>query len=537
MFEIPTSPSSTSVFLAMTSLRPADFNLANRLFSLSRSVTQSSSRMFPPAFCVLFSCYFLYNLPAMSKKSPDKSLLRRIPKVDSVLDHPAVKVLFGKVPELVVKDAVRMEIDHIRSLVLDGRITDAADLTLDSVSGTAAERILTMDRPRLRKVINATGVVIHTNLGRSPLPEDTIRQIGMAARGYSNLEYDIESGQRGSRDDLVEELLCRLTGAEAATVVNNNAAAVMLLLRTMATGKAAVVSRGELVEIGGSFRIPDVMEASGALLAEVGTTNRTRISDYRKGITADTGLLLKVHTSNYRIVGFAEEASIEELVALGKEHGLPVAVDLGSGCFVDLRELGLKHSEPTVKEILAQGADVVTFSGDKLLGGPQAGIIVGNREHLQAIKKNPMKRALRVGKLTLAALESVLKAYLDPYTVVEKIPTLRMIAASREALAARARRLGKKLSDLPIKIGTLPSVSRVGGGSLPLEELPTVLITIQPRGMSANVLESKLRLQDPPVVGRIVEDKLCLDLRTVASRELPDLERAIRGALDTTVVT
>jgi len=470
----------------------------------------------------------------MSKKSPDKTLLRHIPKVDSVLEHPAVQQHFGRVPELIIKDGVRQEIEQIRENLLAGNITDKAELSLDRVAVVAARRVLELDRPRLRRIINATGVVIHTNLGRSPLSEDAIRQIGMTARGYSNLEYDIDGGERGSRDDLVEELLCRLTGAEAATVVNNNAAAVMLLLRTMASGKEAVVSRGELVEIGGSFRIPDVMEASGARLAEVGTTNRTRISDYRKGITPDTGLLLKVHTSNYRIVGFVEEASIEELVALGKEHGLPVAVDLGSGCLVDLRELGLKHTEPTVKEILAQGADVVTFSGDKLLGGPQAGIIVGTREHLLAIKKNPMKRALRVGKLTLSALESVLRAYLDPSTAIENIPTLRMIATSREALAARARRLGKKLSDLHVNISTIPSVSRVGGGSLPLEELPTVLLTLQPQGMSANDLEGKLRLQDPPVIARIVEDKLCLDLRTVQSRELGDLERAIRNSLDET---
>ena len=473
----------------------------------------------------------------MSKKTPDKSLLRHIPKVDLVLEHAAVKHLFGRVPELIIKDGVRQEIEKTRENVLAGNITGEAELSFDRVARAATERVLKMDRPKLRRVINATGVVIHTNLGRSPLSEDAVRQIGMAARGYSNLEYDIDGGQRGSRDDLVEELLCRLTGAEAATVVNNNAAAVMLVLRTMASGKAVVVSRGELVEIGGSFRIPDVMEASGARLTEVGTTNRTRISDYRKGITAGTGLLLKVHTSNYRIVGFAEEASIEELVVLGKEHSLPVAVDLGSGCLVDLRELGLTYSEPTVKEILAQGAGVVTFSGDKLLGGPQAGIIVGTREYLQAIKNNPMKRALRVGKLTLAALESVLKAYLDPATVVEKIPTLRMIAAKKEAVAARARRLGRRFSDLPVRISTLSSVSRVGGGSLPLEELPTMLLALEPEEMSAHDLEGRLRLQNPPVIARIVEDKLCLDLRTVASSELKDLERAIRAALDATVAT
>ncbi|MDT8396797.1 MAG: L-seryl-tRNA(Sec) selenium transferase, partial [bacterium] len=425
----------------------------------------------------------------------------------------------------------RREVDHLRHRMREGDITSVKYLALDRVAAGAVHRIREMDRPRLRKVINATGVVIHTNLGRSPLPEEAIRQIGLAARGYSNLEYDIEGGKRGSRDDLVEELLCRLTGAQAATVVNNNAAAVMLVLRTLAAGRSAVVSRGELVEIGGSFRIPDVMEASGAKLAEVGTTNRTRIDDYRKGITGETALLLKVHTSNYRIVGFAEEASVTELVALGREKKIPVAVDLGSGCLVDLRNLGLKYSEPTVDEVLSQGADVVTFSGDKLLGGPQAGIIVGSGRAMEAIKKNPMKRALRVGKLTLSSLEAVLKAYLDPATAVQQIPVLRMISTSKEKIAQRARRFAGRLADLPMRSSTVSSVSRVGGGSLPLEELPTMLLALEPKGMSAHEFEERLRFQDPPVVGRIVDDKLCLDLRTVASSELGELERAIRGAL------
>jgi L-seryl-tRNA(Ser) seleniumtransferase len=470
----------------------------------------------------------------MSNKPPDKSLLRHIPKVDSVLEHAAVKTLFGCVPEMIIKDGVRCEVEHLRKGVLSGSITSEAELAVDRAADEAARRIQKMDRPRLRRVINATGVVIHTNLGRSPLPKEAIRQIQMAAGGYSNLEYDIEGGKRGSRDDLVEELLCRLTGADAATVVNNNAAAVMLVLRTLATGKEVVVSRGELVEIGGSFRIPDVMEAAGARLIEVGTTNRTRISDYRARVSDDTGLLLKVHTSNYRIVGFAEEVPIQDLVKLGQEHGIPAAVDLGSGCLVDLRELGLTHSEPTVGEVLSQGADVVTFSGDKLLGGPQSGIIVGRKEHLEAIKKNPMKRALRVGKLTLSALEAVLKAYLDPATAADRIPTLKMIAIKKEAVADRARRLGRRLSDLPLKIRAVSSVSRVGGGSLPLEELPTMLLALEPANMSANDLEVGLRMQDPPVVARIVDDKLCLDLRTVQSKELGDLERAIRGALQDT---
>ena len=481
--------------------------------------------------------HFFYNFIVMSKKSPDKSLLKHIPKVDTVLDHPAVKELFVKVPELMVKGAVRQGIDGLRSMVLEGLIDDKTNLALDHVAERAVHWILKADRPRLRRVINATGVVIHTNLGRSPLSDEAVSRIEMAARGYSNLEYDIETGKRGSRDDLVEELLCRLTGAEAATVVNNNAAAVMLVLRSMSSGKEVVVSRGELVEIGDSFRIPDVMEASGAHLVEVGTTNRTRISDYRDRITGETGLLLKVHTSNYRILGFAEDVPIADLASLGRENQIPTAVDLGSGCLVDLKKIGLKHSEPTVGDVLSQGADIVTFSGDKLLGGPQAGIIVGKREYLQLIKRNPMKRALRVGKLTLSALESVLGAYLDPATTVSKIPTLRMIVTNRAAVADRARRFGRRLSDLPVKVSTKSSISRVGGGSLPLEELPTTLLVLEPEDISTNDLESRLRLQDPPVVGRIVDDKLCLDLRTVASSELKDLEKAVRGALDSTVET
>jgi L-seryl-tRNA(Ser) seleniumtransferase len=473
----------------------------------------------------------------MEKKTSEKSLLRHIPKVDAVLSHPALEALHGSVPELVVKKAVRDEIENRRKLVLSGGVVEPEHLSLDIVAAFAARRTLEANRPNLRRVINATGVVIHTNLGRSPLPEEAIRHVGLAARGYSNLEYDLTTGERGARDDLVEEILCRITGAEAATVVNNNAAAVMLVLNTLAKGKAAVVSRGELVEIGGSFRIPDVMEASGARLIEVGTTNRTRITDYRNKITEDVAVLLKVHTSNYRIVGFTEDASVAELVALGKERKVSVVVDLGSGCLVDLRRLGLRYQEPTAGEILREGADVVTFSGDKLLGGPQAGIIIGRRKYLDLIRENPMKRALRAGKLTLSALESILRDYLDPATVAEKIPSLRMIAASRDSVAARARRFARRLDDLSVRISFLPSVSRVGGGALPLEELPTILLALEPEGMSAGNLELALRRQNPPVIGRIVDDRLCLDLRTVASGELRDLEKSIRGALESTKST
>jgi len=464
-------------------------------------------------------------------KKVDKSLLKHLPKVDSILSHKEILSLSGSIPDLIVKEAVRDEIDNLRALVLSGVISDAKDLAPDVVAKASVLRSMEAYKPKLRRVINATGVVVHTNLGRSPLPDDALRQIGLVSSGYSTLEYDVESGKRGSRDDLIEDLLCRLTGAQAATVVNNNAAAVMLVLREMAAGRGVIVSRGELVEIGGSFRIPDVMEASGARLVEVGTTNRTRIGDYSRAVTDEVALLLKVHTSNYRIVGFAEEAGIDELVELGRKTKVPVAVDLGSGSLVDMRDVGLFHHEPTVAEILKSGADVVTFSGDKLLGGPQAGIIVGKKQFIDPIRKNPMKRALRVGKLTLAALESVLRLYLDPHTVAEKIPTLKMISASRNNVAQRARRFARRLADLPVNISFVPSVSKVGGGSLPLEEMPTVLIALESETISAQALEGRLRKQTPPVVGRIVDDRLCLDLRTVASRELSLLESGIRAAL------
>ena len=467
----------------------------------------------------------------MSKRTPDKSLLTLIPKVDSILSHPFIASLSGSVPERVIKEAVRDELDALRKGVLSGEVSRPEELALETLARASAKRATEADRPKLRRVINATGVVIHTNLGRSPLPDDAIRRMDLAARGYSTLEYDVASGKRGSRDHLVEEILCRLTGAEAATVVNNNAAAVMLVLNTLACGQAVMVSRGELVEIGGSFRIPDVMEASGARLIEVGTTNRTRLADYRKMAVPDVSLLLKVHTSNYRIVGFTEEAPVRELAALGKEIGVAVAVDLGSGSLIDLKSLGLKNHEPTAGQVLKEGADIVTFSGDKLLGGPQAGIVVGKKEFLDPIKKNPMKRALRVGKLTLSSLESVLRAYLDPVTVAQRIPTLRMISTSKEAVAARARRFARRLSDLPARISFAASVSRVGGGSLPLEDLPTVLLALEPEGMSADRFEEALRRQEPPVVARIVDDRVCFDLRTVSSQELRDLEAAIRGAI------
>ncbi len=467
----------------------------------------------------------------MTDEKTRKNLLSSLPKVDQVLAHSEIQAHSGTVAVMIVKAAVRAEIDLARKRVLSGEITQKAELALDQVASRAAARAIDMNRPRLRKVINATGVVLHTNLGRSPLPEEAIRQMALAASGYSNLEYDISSGKRGSRDDLIEETICSLTGAEAATVVNNNAAAVLLALNTMAKGSGVVVSRGELVEIGGAFRIPDVMAASGGRLIEVGTTNRTRISDYEKAIDDDTALLLKVHTSNYRIVGFSEEASIEDLVSLGKKKKLPVLVDLGSGCLMDLTRLGLKEHEPTVAEVVKSGADVVTFSGDKLLGGPQAGIIIGKSKFIESIRKNPMKRALRVGKLTLAALETVLKIYMEPDRAAQNLPALKMISADKRSIAARARRFARTLGELPLEISFVSAISKVGGGALPLEDMPTTLMALEAPGLSAHDLEERLRAQDPPVVGRIVDDRFCLDLRTVSTSELKDLRNSIKGAL------
>ncbi len=467
----------------------------------------------------------------MPSENNRKNLLRHLPKVDRVLARAALSFSSPAIAPRIVKDAVREEICFLREKVLSGEITEPGLLSIDVVADGAKRRATVKNIPRLRRVINATGVVIHTNLGRSPLPDKVVRQMQLVASGYSNLEYSLKEGKRGSRDDLIEGLLSEITGAEAATVVNNNAAAVMLVLNTLAAGCGVVVSRGELVEIGGSFRIPDVMSAGGARLLEVGTTNRTRIGDYRQAVDENTALLLKVHTSNYSIVGFSEEASVEDLVVLGREKGIPVMVDLGSGCLLDVRTLGLSHYEPTVMDVLKAGADVVTFSGDKLLGGPQAGVILGKASTIQRIRKNPMKRALRCGKITLAALEAVLKIYLNPETAVGGLPVLRMITASRNSVSRRAHRFADRLKELPVQVSFLPSLSKVGGGSLPLEEMPTVLLALETEALSAQDFEARLREQDPPVIGRIVEDRVCLDFRTVLPRELGELERAIRGAI------
>jgi len=463
------------------------------------------------------------------------TLLRKIPKVDELLAAPEVKELLRVHPSEVVRQGIRNGLERLRQAILQaGKAEDIQEerFALPHLLPLFEQEIAKQVSPHLRRAINATGVVIHTNLGRSPLSEQALKNFVEVARGYSNLEYDLAQGARGSRYAHVEEILLRLSKAEGGMVVNNNAGAVLLALNTMAAGREVIVSRGELVEIGGAFRIPDVMARSGAILKEVGTTNRTHLRDYEEAIHSTTGLLLKVHTSNYRVVGFTSEVTVEELVQLGKRYNLPVMNDLGSGCFIDLSAYGLAK-EPTVQEAIQAGADVVTFSGDKLLGGPQAGIILGNKELMDTIKANPLSRALRIDKLTLAALESTLIAYLSEGQAIREIPTLRMLTIPLEELRKRARRLQRLIKQETGKatVEMIREQSQVGGGALPLQAVPTWALAIKPLKATAGALEAELRNLEPPIVARIVDDRLILDLRTIQADEFSTIAHGMELAL------
>jgi L-seryl-tRNA(Ser) seleniumtransferase len=458
--------------------------------------------------------------------------LRHIPGVDKILERAKAEPFFESVPKTVLTTAVRNVTDDIRKQIQSGDgPADDAMLSGDAVLNRVKEAVTLEMTPNLKRVVNATGIVVHTNLGRSLLSAEAVANMGVVAGNYSNLEFDLDMGQRGTRYSAVEGLLCEITGAEAAMVVNNNAGAVFLSLETLARGKKAVVSRGELVEIGGSFRIPDVMTKSGAVLKEVGTTNRTHFHDYEGAIESDTGLLLKVHTSNYTIVGFKKEVSLKELVLLGNKYRIPVMEDLGSGTFVDFSQYGLMK-EPTVQESVRAGVDIVTFSGDKLLGGPQAGVIVGKRVHIDKIKENPITRALRIDKLTLAALETTLRHYRDPENAVRVIPTLRMLTQPIDRIEEKAILLEKRLAGLndpQLTVRLLDRPSRAGGGSLPLLELPSKCIGITVSGMSVNAIEKKLRHSTPPIIGRIEDDMFIMDLRTVDGDDLSFIENAVKN--------
>ena len=448
----------------------------------------------------------------MDKK---KALLKALPKIDESIGWLRGEVE-EKLPGFIIKKSIQDVIRLAREQILEGNYANLPDSKSEWIERFRIE-VQRKAEPRLRPVINGTGVVIHTNLGRSLLGEETARSLMQAAAQYTNLEFDLESGKRGSRYSLVEEILCEITGAESALVVNNNAAAVLIALDTLAKGKEVIVSRGQLVEIGGSFRIPDVMAKSGASMIEVGATNRTHIYDYENNINDETALLLRVHCSNFRIIGFTSEVSPVEMVALAKKHGIATMEDLGSGCLIDLSRFGFPK-EPTVQEVVGAGVDVVTFSGDKLLGGPQAGIIVGSKNVISRIKKNPLNRALRIDKFTLAALESVLREYYDLEKALTRIPTLRMITASPEQLKMRAQNVCDKLQPLlpeDCQLSVNETTSRVGGGALPEFKIASWALVLDPGSMGVSRLEKQLRKLGQPLIGRIENDRFLLDMRTI----------------------
>ncbi|MDD5559350.1 L-seryl-tRNA(Sec) selenium transferase [Candidatus Methylomirabilis sp.] len=458
-------------------------------------------------------------------------LLRQLPSVDEILQEPSIRETVQTLPRWAVIEAIREVLERWRRMITTGQSESTpADLPSRAALVAEAQRIaLRLNRPALRRLINATGVVIHTNLGRAPLAEVGIERMVEVARGYSNLEYDLERGDRGSRQAHVERLLCRLTGAEAALAVNNNAAAVLLAINTLAEGKEVIVSRGELVEIGDSFRIPDIMRRAGGILREVGTTNRTYLRDYEDAIGTASAMLLKVHTSNFRIQGFASQVPIALLASLGEKTGLPVVEDVGSGALVDLSQLGLSK-EPMPSESIRAGADLVTFSGDKLLGGPQAGLIAGKRLLVEKLRRNPLARAVRIDKLTLAALEATLRLYLDEGQAFSHVPVLRALAMPLQEIEQRAERLCDRIATLAsghLEVSVIEGTSEVGGGALPLESIPTRLVAVQAAHLTAPVLEGRLRRTDPPVMVRIKDDRIILDPRTVLEDELDTLANLV----------
>ncbi|MFA7412098.1 MAG: L-seryl-tRNA(Sec) selenium transferase [Tissierellaceae bacterium] len=466
-----------------------------------------------------------------------ENLFASLPKVDDLLESEEIKELLDHMPRIIVVDSIRQEIDNIREKIREGAAEETIIEEIKNIHLGIRKRAQRKSTNKLKRVVNCTGVVIHTNLGRSLINESIMDHISQIATNYSNLEYDLETGKRGSRYSHLEEIIREITGGEGSIVVNNNAAAVLLVLSTMAKGKEVIVSRGELIEIGGAFRIPEVMEESGASLVSVGTTNKTHLRDYENAINENTGALLKVHTSNYRILGFTSSVDSERLFELREKYAIPLIEDLGSGVLVDLSRYGLEH-EPTVQESIKKGVDIVTFSGDKLLGGPQVGIIVGKSEYIEKMKKNPLTRAFRVDKFTISALEATLRYYFEEEKAVTEIPTLKMLTMDLEEIEGKAQglyqRIADGMEDPGLSVDIEDSFSEVGGGSLPLEKLPTKCLVLSLEGMSTQSFEYNLRCFDTPIISRVFKDKIYLDLRTIREEEFDIIVEGLLYALEKT---
>ena len=455
-----------------------------------------------------------------------KEILRQIPKVDTLLEKDEVKDLIHKYSKESVKKFINFVLDEMRKEIIDGKLKEVNE---KKILIKIEDKLKEYFSPRLKRVINATGITLHTNLGRAPIPSEIFDEIKEIVCRYSNLELSLNTGKRSIRYQNVVEYFKDLTGAEDCIIVNNNASAVLLALSAIARDKEVIISRGELIEIGGSFRIPDVMMQSGAILKEVGTTNKTHLKDYENAINENTGLILKVHTSNYRIIGFTQSVELKELVELGKKNNIPVMEDLGSGCLVDLTKYGLPD-EPLVQDEIKKGVDILTFSGDKLLGGPQAGIILGKNQYIEKLKKHPLNRALRIDKLTMSILERIIKCYLTE-TAIQKITTLKLLSENIETLKNKAEKIIKELKELnDFKFTIGKDFSFTGGGAFPMNKIETIVIEVFSKNFSANEIDKKLRLSHPPLKGRIKDDKFLMDVRTIFNDEIKDVKKSFENA-------
>ncbi len=457
--------------------------------------------------------------------SVNTALLRKIPKIDDILKQPAMES--ASCSHAVLMESIRESLDNLRQQILSG--DDNVSLEMEDICSAVLKLVEDKNQMHLRPVINGTGIILHTNLGRAKLSDRAVEAIKSIAQDYNTLEYNLDKGGRGSRYDHVVDLIVKITGAEDAIAVNNNAAAVMLILSTMAKGHEVITSRGELVEIGGAFRVPDIMAQSGGKLVEVGTTNKTHYSDYVNAITEETGALLKVHTSNFKIMGFFEEVTLEEMVEIGHAHNLPVIYDMGSGAMVRLENYGIQD-EPNVIDIMKTGVDILSFSGDKLLGGPQAGIIIGKKEWIAKMKKNPLTRAFRIDKLTLAALEATLRDYLDPEEALKSIPTLQMMTATQEDLRPKGQKLFDMMNENAegYSVELVEDFGQIGGGSVPTQMIPSIAVAVKTENISLDQLEEQLRHVSLPIIARISKERMLLDVRCIEERHFAYINETFR---------